>query len=167
MWYIFYNSIGWTFRNLLLLLLSQFSCVQLCLCATPQTAAHQAPLSLGFSRQEHWSGLPFPPPMHESEKWKVKSLSHVRLLATPWTAAYQAPPSMGFSRQEYWSGLPLLCDCMDYIFDGILQARILEWVTFPFSGGSSQPRDRIQVSRIAGRFFTSWATREAQEYWSG
>ena len=40
------------------------------LCATPQTAAYQAPLSLGFSRQEHWSGLPFPSPMHESEKWK-------------------------------------------------------------------------------------------------
>ena len=40
------------------------------LCVTPYTAAHQAPLSLGFSRQEHWSGLPFPSPMHESEKWK-------------------------------------------------------------------------------------------------
>ena len=40
-------------------------------------------------------------------KWKVKSLSRVRLLATPWTAAYQAPPSMGFSRQEYWNGVPL------------------------------------------------------------
>ena len=39
-------------------------------CATPQMAAHQAPPSLGFSRQEPWSGLPFPPPMHESEKWK-------------------------------------------------------------------------------------------------
>ena len=39
------------------------------LCATPQTAAHQAPSSLGFSRQEHWSGLPFPSSMHESEKW--------------------------------------------------------------------------------------------------
>ena len=37
-------------------------------CATPQTAAHQAPPSLGFSRQEHWSGLPFPSPMCESEK---------------------------------------------------------------------------------------------------
>ena len=49
-----------------LLLLSHFSRVQLC--ATPETAAHQAPPSLGFSRQEHWSGLPFPPPMHESEK---------------------------------------------------------------------------------------------------
>ena len=50
---------------------------------------------------------------------------------------------------------------------GILQARIQEWVAFPFSRGSSQPTDRTQVSRIAGRFFTSWATREAQEYWSG
>ena len=51
-----------------LLLLSRFSCVRLC--ATPETAAHQASPSLGFSRQEHWSGLPFPSPMHESEKWK-------------------------------------------------------------------------------------------------
>ena len=52
--------------NLLLLLLSRVSCVRLCV--TPQTAAHQAPPSLGFSRQEHWSGLPFPSPVHESEK---------------------------------------------------------------------------------------------------
>ena len=51
-----------------LLLLSHFSRVWLC--ATPEMAAHQAPPSLGFSRQEHWSGLPFPSPMHESEKWK-------------------------------------------------------------------------------------------------
>ena len=53
---------------LLLLLLSRFSRVRLC--ATPEMAAHQAPPSLGFSRQEHWSVLPFPSPMHESEKWK-------------------------------------------------------------------------------------------------
>ena len=50
----------------LLLLLSRISRVRLC--ATPQTAAHQAPPSLGLSRQEHWSRLPFPSPMHESEK---------------------------------------------------------------------------------------------------
>ena len=50
---------------------------------------------------------------------------------------------------------------------GIAQARTLEWGAFPFSRGSSQPRDRTQVSCIAGGFFTSWATREAQEYWSG
>ena len=51
---------------LLLLLLSHFSHFQLC--ATPQMAAHQAPLSLGFSRQEHWSGLTFPSPSMKSEK---------------------------------------------------------------------------------------------------
>ena len=54
--------------TLLLLLLSRFSRVRLC--ATPETAAHQAPPSLGFSRQEHWSGLPFPSPVNEGEKWK-------------------------------------------------------------------------------------------------
>ena len=53
---------------LLLLMLSCFSHVRLC--ATPEMAAHQAYPSLEFSRQEHWSGLPFPSPMHESEKWK-------------------------------------------------------------------------------------------------
>ena len=93
-----------------------------------------------------------------------------------------------------------LCDPMDYTVHGILQARILEWAAFPFSRGSSQPRDRTQVlhirwnldqlshkgsprilewvaypsssrssrprhqtrvSCIAGRFFTTWAMREA------
>ena len=53
-------------EKLLLLLLSRFSRVRLCV--TPLTAAHQAPLTLGFSRQEHWSGLPFPSPIHESEE---------------------------------------------------------------------------------------------------
>ena len=56
---------------------------------------------------------------------------------------------------------PTLCDPMDCTVHRILQARILEWVTFPFSRGSSQPRDQTHVSCIAGRFFTSWATREA------
>ena len=82
-----------------------------------------------FSRQEYWSGLPFPSPgdlpnpgteyvspalagrffTAESPgkvKVKAKSLSRVRLFATPWTTAHQAPPSMEFSKQEYWSGLP-------------------------------------------------------------
>ena len=60
-----------------------------------------------------------------------------------------------------------LCNTMDCIGHGILQARILEWVAFPFSRGSFQPRDQTQVSHMAGGFFTSWATREAQEYSSG
>ena len=48
-----------------------------------------------------------------------------------------------------------LCDTMDYRVHGILQARILEWVAFPFSRESSQPRDQTQASHIAGRFFNS------------
>ena len=56
---------------------------------------------------------------------------------------------------------PTLCNPMDYTVHRILQARILEWVAFPFSRGSSQPRKRTQVSCIEGEFFTSWATREA------
>ena len=53
------------------------------------------------------------------------------------------------------SGLTL-CNPMDYTVHGILQARILEWVAFPFSRGSSQPRDQTQVSCVAGRFFTAF-----------
>ena len=60
-----------------------------------------------------------------------QSLSHIRLFVTPWTVARQAPLSRG-----------------------ILQARTLEWVAMPSSRGSSQLRDRTQVSRTAGRFFT-------------
>ena len=56
---------------LLLLLLSRFSRVRLC--ATPETTAHQAPPSLGFSRQEHWSGLSLSSPMHESESEVTQS----------------------------------------------------------------------------------------------
>ena len=48
-----------------------------------------------------------------------------------------------------------LCNSIDYAVHGILQARILEWVAFPFSRDSFQPRDQTQVSRIAGGFFTS------------
>ena len=67
---------------------------------------------------------------------------------------------------DYWSEVKVaqlcltLCNPMDYTVPGILQARILEWVAFPFSGGSSQPRDQTQVSHIAGGFFTDWGTRE-------
>ena len=59
--------------------------------ATPWTVAHHFPLSVGFSRQKYWSGLPFPSPIFSS----VQSLSHVRLFATPCTVAYQVPLSVG------------------------------------------------------------------------
>ena len=67
---------------------------------------------------------------------------------------------------------PTLCNPMDYTLPdssvhGILQARILEWVAMSPSIGFSQHRDPVQVSLIAGKFFTIYATREAQEYWSG
>ena len=66
-----------------------------------------------------------------------------------------------------------LCDPLDYslpgssVHGGILQARIWEWVAIPSSWRSYQPRDWTQVSCNAGGFFTIWATREAQESWSG
>ena len=100
--------------------------------ATLWTVAHQAPVTIEFSRQEFQSGLPCPPPgdrpnpclispvlagrfftasatweaLQVTLKGKGKLLSRVQLFATPWTAAHQAPPSMGLSRQEYWSGVP-------------------------------------------------------------
>ena len=120
-------------RKLLLLLLSRFSCVQLC--ATPWTAAYQATPSMGFSRQEDWSELPFPSPMHESE-----------------SEVTQSCPTISD---------PMDCSLPGSSVHGILQARILEWVAMPFARGSSQPRDRTQVSCIAGGFFTGFPIREA------
>ena len=90
---------------LLLLLLRCFSRVRLC--ATPQTAAHQAPLSLGFSRQEHWSGLPFPSPMHESEG-----------------EVAQLCPTLGH---------PMDCSPPGSSAHGICQTRVLEWGAIAFS----------------------------------
>ena len=92
---------------LLLLLLSRSSHVRLC--ATPQMAAHQAPPSLGFSRQEHWSGLPFPSPMHESEKWK-------------WSR------SVMFDSSD-----PMDCSLPCSSVHGIFQAKVLEWDAIAFS----------------------------------
>ena len=56
---------------------------------------------------------------------------------------------------------PMDCSPPGSSVHGILQARILEWVAMPFSRGSSWPRDRTQVSGIAGKFFTIWASWEA------
>ena len=80
---------------------------------------------------------------------------------------------LGFSSCGSWAlvkvtqSCPTLCDPMGYTVHGILQARILEVVAFPFSRGYFQTRDRSHVSCIAGGFFIGWVTREAQEYWSG
>ena len=203
--------------------------------ATPWTVACQAPLSVGFSRQEYWSGLSSPSPGDlpdpgiklqsptlqadslpseppgKSKMWK--SLSRVWLFVTPWTIQ-----SMEFSRPEYWSGWPFpsprdlpnpgieprspalqadslpaeppgkpkntgvgspsllqrifptqesnqgLPHCRQILYQLSHQGnpRILEWVVHTFSSRSSRPRNRTGISCIAGRFFTNWATREAQ-----
>ena len=75
----------WYIHNGILLLLSRFSRVRLC--ATPQTAAHQAPTSPAFSRQERWSGLPFPSPMRESEKW-MEYYSAIKKNKMPFAATW-------------------------------------------------------------------------------
>ena len=91
--------------------------------------------------------------------WKESVVFPISLIAQ----LVKSPPAMQEIDWLIESQLcPALCDPMNYTVHGILQARILEWVTFLFSRGSSQPRDRIQVSRIASRVFTSWATREVQ-----
>ena len=97
---------------LLLLLLSRFSCVWLC--ATPEMEAHQAPPSLGFSRQEHWSGLPFPSPMHE-----VKSKREV---------AQSCPTPSD----------PIDCSLSGSYVHRIFQARVLEWGAIAFSNSLVQ-----------------------------
>ena len=91
--------------------------------------------------------------------------SFKRLYSPPPKISHLVSPPRQRDKSERWrEGTSLsrvtLGDPMDYTVHGILQARILEWVTIPISKGSSQPRDRTQVSCIAGRFFTSWATRE-------
>ena len=68
------------------------------------------------------------------------------------------PSSQSSMKVKVTQSCLTLCDPKNYTVYGILQARILEWVAFPFSRGSFQPRDRTQVSHFAGRFFTSWAT---------
>ena len=80
---------------------------------------------------------------------------YVWFFVAPWTVACQVPLPMEFSRQDYWKvkvkvtqSCPTLCDPTDYTVHGILQARILEWVAFPFSRRSSLPKDQTQVSRM-------------------
>ena len=135
--------------------MKSLGCVQLF--ATPWTVAYHAPPSMGFSRQEYWSGLSFPspgnlpdpetepgspalaggffttaPPGKPNVNVNVKSLSRVRLSATSWTVAYQAPRSMEFSRQESWSGLP-----------------------FPSPGDLPDPGTEPGSPALAGGFFTA------------
>ena len=181
--------------HLLLLLLSHFSCVQLC--ATPEMAAHQAPPSLGFSRQEHWSGVAIS--FSNASKWKVKVKSLSPTLCDLMDCSLPGSSIMGFSRQEYWSGVPLpsptfssaaaaksrqlcpaLCDPRDDSppgspVPGILQARTLEWVAISFSSAWKWKAKVKSLSRVR-LFATPWTAAyqapasmgfSRQKYWSG
>ena len=77
-----------------------------------------------------------------------------------WSWRKSCESSYRLEKSESYSVVSVSLQHHGYIH-GILEARVLEWVAFPFSRGSSQPRDWTQVFRLAGRFFTSWATREA------
>ena len=108
--------------------------------------------------------------------WKWKLLSRVRLFVTLWTIQ-----SMEFSRPEYWSGWPFSspgdlpnpgieprfphCRWILYQLNQNGSPRILEWLAYPFSSGSSQPRNQTGVSCLAGGFFTNWAVMEALVTW--
>ena len=84
------------------------------------------------------------------------------LLVWCWKDLGSNPNSAIYCSVKVTQSCSTLCDPTDYTVHGILQTRILEWVAFPFSRGSSQPRDRTQVSCIAAGFFIVSATREAQ-----
>ena len=91
-----------------------------------------------------------------------KALSRHRSLFTPsWEPVQPLIAKRTTNEAKVTELCPTLCDSMNCTVPEILQARILECITFPFSRGLSQPRDQIQVFLIAGRFFTSWAIREA------
>ena len=135
---------------------------------TPWTVASWAPLSMGFPSQEYWSELPLPPP-GDLPNPGIKPPDYPALtggsfttgsLGTPGRETYFLPnPRLyswnvlfvpnSFKIMLYRTSSPLGSSV-----HGILQARILEWVAISFSKGSSQPRDRTCVSRIACRFFT-------------
>ena len=112
----------------------------------------------------------------------MKSFSRVQLFAASWTVAYDTPLSTGFSRQGTGVGCHFLlqgifptqgsnpgllhCRQILYQLSYKLNPRILEWVPYPFSSGSSWARNRTGVSCIAGGFFTNWAIREALINWA-
>ena len=98
------------------------------LLATPWTIAHQAPPSMGFSRQEYWSGVPLP---------FISTREVTQSCLTLCDPMDYSPPGSSVH--------------------GIFQARVLEWVAISFSRRFSPPRNRTRVSCIIGRCFTIWA----------
>ena len=125
-------------------------------CSLPGSSIH----GILQARILEWVPMPFP-----GESSQPRDRTHVSYVS--WQAGSLPLASPGKPIKDKWSEVAqlylTLWDPMDYTIHGILQATILEWTTFAFSGVSSQPRDQTQVSCTAGGFFTSWATREAHK----
>ena len=109
--------------------------------------------------------------MQGLESWNqfLKTSNYPKTCHTNFPGAQNVSFSTLNSLCEVAQSCPTLCDPMDCKLPassvrGIFQARVLEWVAISFSRGSSQPRDQTQVSCIAGRCFTIWATREAPNH---
>ena len=133
---------------------------------TPWSVAHQAPLSMGFSRQEYWSGLPgiLPRDRHDPGieltslhllHWQVDSLplSHLRSPIL----------SIKVKESEGVQSCPTLCDPIECSppgssVHGIFQVRMLEPVAMPSSRGSSQPMDQTHISCVSGHVGALFAT---------
>ena len=135
--------------------------------AAPWTVARQAPLSMGFSRQEYWNALPGPPP-GDLLNPGIEPASLTSPALAGWFFTTSTTGKLFLDHEygcESCSAMCTLCNPVDYSLPGssvhrILQVRILEWIAIPFSRGSTQLRDQIWVSYIAGRFLTIWATRK-------
>ena len=125
-------------------------------------------LSIAFSGQKYWNELPWPPPGHLPNPG-IKSVSLMSpalagrffTTSTTWEALLRYFVCVLVAQKCLTLRDSIDCSLPHSSVHGILHSRILEWVTIPFSSGSSQPRDRTQVSSIAGGFFTIWGTREA------
>ena len=130
----------------------------------------QAPLFMEFPRQEYWSGLWFPSPGDLPdlgiEPPSLASPAFAGRFFTVWAIREAQTTTCVCVRVCESLSCVQLCDPMDCSLPGssvhgILQAKILKWVVISFSRGSFQLRDRTQVSGIAVRLFTIWATRES------
>ena len=140
------------------------------LCDAMDHRACQVPLSMGFSRQEYWSGLPCPSPgdLPDPGINPISLRGRFFTTSSTWEALSEWLGEVKWS--EVAQSCPTLCNPVNCSLPGssvhrIFQARVLEWVAISFSRGSSQPRDQTRVSRTAGRRFTIWATREAKSDW--
>ena len=132
---------------------------------TPWTIAHQAPLCMGFPRQEYWSGLPFPfpgdlpdPGIEPMSPALTGGFFTSELSGKPQRRTAASAAAAAAAAKSLQSCLTL-CEPIDSnppgsTIPGILQPRVLELVALYFSGRSPQARDQTQVSSIAGRLFT-------------